>query len=113
VQAWLINPLLKPKAQLNDRTYEWLRGLLESDAPAMLRARACLGLAAKQRVEVAQVARMFDALPSVTAPDLVAALAFLGPDAADPPVRAVIRSENLYRWIFEYASANAGDCSWA
>ena len=113
VQAWLINPLLAPRAQLNENARAWLQGILNSDAPSMLRGRAAIALAAHEQIDVGEVARLFNVFPSATRPDLVAALGFLQPDETDAPVRAVIGSEHLYRWIFDYASANSDDRRWA
>jgi hypothetical protein len=113
VQAWLITPLQAPGARLNAEAKEWLRGLLDSDAPSLLRARAALALAIHREIEVPELAALFNVLPSVAAPDVVAALAFLLPPQTDPRVRSVVESEHLYRWVFEYASSHASDCRWA
>jgi hypothetical protein len=112
VQAWLINPLLAPGAGLSAAATEWLHAFLRGRAPAVLRVRAALALALHRQIELADVAVLFDALPPAARPDLVAALAFLEPDREDRRVKAVVESEHLYRWIFEYSAEHRDDCSW-
>jgi hypothetical protein len=113
VQAWLAEPLLTPGTRMNDEVERWLRGFLTGRAPALLRARAALALAVHHRVEVAELTELFDAFPSAAAPDIAAALGFRQPAADDRRVRAVIESQHLYRWIYDYAAAHADDCRWA
>jgi hypothetical protein len=113
VQAWLINPLLAPRAQLNQDARTWLQRVLSGDAPSMLRGRAALALAAHKQIDVGELARLVNSFPSATAPDLVAAVGLLQSDETDARVRAVVGSEHLYRWIFDYAGANSDDRRWA
>lgn len=114
VQLWLMEPFLAPRAELNDDALKWLRGVIEkSDGPSVLRARAALALAVSGKVDVAELVQLFNELPSAAGPDLVAALAFLKPEASDPRVQAVTESEHLHRWIFEYAGSHDDDARWA
>jgi hypothetical protein len=113
LQAWLIEPLLSPQARLNERSKTWLRGMLAGEAPAVLRVRAALGLAANKAIGVDEIAVLFNSLPSAALPDAVAALALLEPDPTDAKVKSIIESGHLYRWIFEFASANTADPRWA
>ena len=112
VQAWLIEPLLAPAADLSDDAAAWLRELLASRAPAVLRARAALGLAVHRKLDAAAVIAIFDAMPAAAKPDLVAALAFVEPEQTQS-VKAVVESGHLFHWIFDYATEHSDDCRWA
>jgi hypothetical protein len=112
VQAWLVEPLLAAGSRLDEPATEWLRGLLNSPAPGVLRSRAALALAAHRRVDPATLLSLFDALPTAAKPDIVAALGFLRPTDRDQ-VRSVTETEHLYNWIFEVAIEREGDFSWA
>ena len=112
VQAWLINPLLAAGAGLSAPAVDWLRVFLGGPAPAVLRVRAALALAAHRQIDLDELAMLFDALPPAARPDLVAAIAFLEPGVSDRRVRAVVESEHLYRWVFEFGTARTNDYSW-
>jgi hypothetical protein len=112
VQAWLVNPLLARGAGLSAAAAEWLNAFLRGPAPAVLRVRAALALAVHRQIELADLAMLFDALPAAARPDLVAAVAALQPDRDDRRVQAVIESEHLYRWVFEYSAENRDDYGW-
>ena len=73
---------------------------------------AALALAAHGQIDLEELAKLFDVLPAAARPDLVAAIAFLQPDATDRRVRAVVESEHLYRWVFEFGVARGHDHSW-
>jgi hypothetical protein len=112
VRAWLIEPLLAPAVQITEQAEAWLRQFLHGTAPSVLRVRAAVALALHGLVDIGEVTALFDELPAAALPDVVAALGFLRPATEEPRVKAVVESEHLYRWIFEYSAGHADDGRW-
>lgn len=107
-QAWLVDVLLDPRAELTGDLVDWLRALLKSRAPAVLRMRAALALTFHGKLSAQAVAEMLDELPAAARPDAVAAMALAG-SASSATAAAAFPDDRLLRWVFEFASEHRED----
>ncbi|MBJ7519367.1 MAG: RNA-directed DNA polymerase [Solirubrobacteraceae bacterium] len=111
VEAWLINPLLNPSAELTQQSTSWLRKVAQSQRLGVVRARAILALAVHGKTERAEVLRWFDAMPEVARCDMVAAAARAS--GSDRALDSLRKGNRLFDWVAEWASQTAdGDPAW-
>lgn len=109
-QAWMADVLLDPRAELTGAVLVWLRALLESRAPAVLRMRAAIAMAFHGELDVQAIAEMIDGLPPAARADAVAAMA-LARSANGGIAAAAFADDRLLRWVFDFASLHREDPS--
>ena len=107
-QAWMVNVLLDRRAELTRDVVEWLRMLLGSRSPAVLRMRAAMALAMHGELGAQAIAEMLDEVPAAARPDAVAAMALAGP-VSGATADAAFADDRLLRWVFEFATEHRED----